>query len=329
LHSAPSTRETDIVHGPTQLKVDDAVLIFGGPYSNLNATEAVLAEAARLQVPHDHIICTGDMAAYCAEPVATIDLVRKSAIHVVMGNCDEQLGLAADDCGCGFPADSLCERLSAAWFQYANRVVRTDQRQWLAQLPRRLDVELGGCRLAVIHGSVSVINQFIFATTPAAIKHQEIERAACEGVIAGHCGLPFTQIVNGKLWHNAGVIGMPANDGTPRVWFSILRPEKSGLSIEHRAITYDHTAAADAMRNAGLPPEYRVALASGIWPSSTVLPVRETQEQGVPLEPCGVVWSSATATRAATRLLWPGWQQPRQSPPTEPVTAAVRGAMES
>ena len=28
--------------------------------------------------------------------------VRDSGIHVVMGNCDEQLGLSAADCACGF-----------------------------------------------------------------------------------------------------------------------------------------------------------------------------------------------------------------------------------
>src|SRR5262245_4893009 len=292
-----------------RLTTDGPVLVFGGPYSNFHATKAVLAEAKRLKIPRERIICTGDMAAYCGDPVATIDLVRESGIHVVMGNCDEQLAMGADNCGCGFPSDSLCERLSSAWFMYANSVVRADQREWLGQLPRRFDLEIAGRHLAVIHGSVSVINRFVFATTPTGIKRGEIELSACDGVIGGHCGLPFTEIIDGKLWHNAGVIGMPANDGTARVWFSLLTPGKAGLKIEHRTIEYDHAAAAAAMRKAGLPPEYRVALASGIWPSCDVLPARETQEQGVPLEPGGVVWKSAKAKgkplRSETGLLWP------------------------
>ena len=37
-----------------------------------------------------------------------------------------------------------------------------------------------------------------------------------DGVIGGHCGLPFTKVVGDRLWHNPGAIGMPANDGTPR-----------------------------------------------------------------------------------------------------------------
>ena len=73
------------------IESDGPTLIFGGPYSNLQATEAALAEAKRLGIASDRIICTGDMAAYCGDPVSTIDLMRESGVHIVMGNCDEQL----------------------------------------------------------------------------------------------------------------------------------------------------------------------------------------------------------------------------------------------
>ena len=78
------------------------VLVFGGPCSNLQAVEAVLAEALRRGIGPDRVICTGDLAAYCGEPAATIERVRAAGIRVVMGNCDEQLGAGAADCGCGF-----------------------------------------------------------------------------------------------------------------------------------------------------------------------------------------------------------------------------------
>jgi len=130
------------------IDADGPLLVFGGPYSNLQATEALLAEARRLRIPKERIICTGDIVAYCGDPVATIDLIRESGIHVVMGNCDEQLAAGAENCGCGFPSDSLCERLSSAWFAYATQVVRSDQRAWLASLPRRIDLNIAGRRLA-------------------------------------------------------------------------------------------------------------------------------------------------------------------------------------
>src|ERR1700739_432104 len=93
-----------------QLPIDGPALVFGGPYGNLQATAAVLAEAERRGIPPARVICTRDLVAYCAEPAATIDLVRRAGIRVVMGNCDEQLAQGAHDCGCGFPQGSTCER---------------------------------------------------------------------------------------------------------------------------------------------------------------------------------------------------------------------------
>ncbi|HXF55156.1 MAG TPA: radical SAM protein [Hyphomicrobiaceae bacterium] len=277
------------------------LLVFGGPYGNLQAMTALLAEADRLGIPAARIICTGDLAAYCADPAATIELVRASGIRVVMGNCDEQLALGADDCACGFPQASTCARLSAEWYAHANRQVGAEARRWLATLPKRIDVEIAGRRLAVIHGGVRRINKYIFASSPLLLKQQELALAGTDGVIAGHCGLPFSQIVDGRLWHNAGAIGLPANDGTPHVWFSLLAPVAGGVRIEHRPLTYDHAAAACAMREAGLGSEYRQALSSGLWPSCEVLPYREVCERGVPLKPGSFLWEAGPSPVYAPR----------------------------
>src|SRR5829696_1562793 len=61
------------------LALTGPLLLFGGPYSNLEATRAVLAEAERRQIPPERIVCTGDVVAYGADAKATVDLVRASA----------------------------------------------------------------------------------------------------------------------------------------------------------------------------------------------------------------------------------------------------------
>jgi hypothetical protein len=87
------------------------------------------------------------------------------------------------------------------------------------------------------------------------------------------------------LWHNAGVIGMPANDGTPRVWYSLIRPKPGGLQVAHRPLTYDHGRTSTKMRLAGLPDGYADALSTGIWPSCDVLLASEKRIQGRPYKP--------------------------------------------
>jgi predicted phosphodiesterase len=273
------------------LQVDKPLIVFGGPYSNLEATRAVLDEAARLSISPDRIICTGDVVAYGADAAATVDLVRDRVGHVVMGNCEQSLAAGSDDCGCGFPTGSSCERLSAAWFAYASRELNNDARSWMADLPRRIYVEIGGCRLAVIHGGVDMINRFIFASTATAIKLEEIRKTEVDGIMGGHCGLPFTQVINRRLWHNAGAIGMPSNDGTRRVWFSLLRAEADGVVIEHRSLDYDYATAAAKIRGARLPEEYAASLETGLWPTCDVLPLKEVHERGVALEPGSAFWS--------------------------------------
>ncbi|HLJ63033.1 MAG TPA: radical SAM protein [Stellaceae bacterium] len=291
------------------------VLVFGGPYSNLEATAALFAEAKRRAIPPERMICTGDIVAYGADAAATLDLLRASGIHLVMGNCEESLGNSSEDCGCGYAEGSACDRLAVTWYDHASRMLDSDRRHFMAGLPRRIDLEIAGRRLAVIHGSVRQINRFVFASTPAAVKREELRASGVDGVIAGHCGIPFTEIIDERLWHNAGAIGMPANDGTPKVWFSLLKPHPDGLSIEHHALDYDHATAAAKMRAAGLPEGYAASLGSGLWPSCDVLPARELKERGVGLTPGSVFWPSRGGRSG---VLWPK-QRPVDQPMTRPL----------
>jgi predicted phosphodiesterase len=312
------------------LATDAPVIVFGGAYSNLEATQALLAAAARDQVPSGNIICTGDVVAYGADAAATAALVRASGIHVVMGNCEESLGAGAADCGCGFTPGSSCDELSAAWFAHARRELDDDGRAWMAGLPRRLDLVIGGLRLAVVHGAVSSVNRFVFGSTAAAIKVAELDLAGTDGIVAGHCGLPFTQSIGGRLWHNPGAIGLPANDGSPRVWYSVLTPRADGLAIAHCALVYDHATAAAKMRRAGLPDGYAATLATGLWPSCDVLPFREIRARGVRLEPGRTHFVRETPARrrpVAARLLWPQGEHDSAAPLTaekfrDPVVTA-------
>ncbi len=275
-----------------RMNVEAPILIFGGPYSNLQATQAVLTEASRRSIPRHRVVCTGDVVAYGADPKACVDLVRNAGIGVVMGNCEEQLAADADDCGCGFVPGSECDRLSAAWFTHARSALDRADREWMGGLPRRLDITVSGLRLAVVHGSLSAISRFVFASTPSRVKALELVSSGADGIIGGHCGLPFTQMIDGRLWHNPGVIGMPANDGTPRVWYSVISPGSAPRSIlvEHACLSYDHQGAATAMRRVGLPEGYASALSSGLWPNCDVLPREEANAQGRPLSSCTLKW---------------------------------------
>ena len=271
-------------------EIDQPVLVFGGPYGNWQATEAVLARADDLGIPPERIVCTGDTVAYCGDAVRTVAALRQSGIHVVMGNCEESLGLERQDCGCGFEEGSDCDLLSVQWFAYSQKILGDDDKIWMSSLPRKLTFGMNGRTLAVIHGGADNLSQFIFRSSSANVKNSDLDNLGVDGVIAGHCGLPFTDTIENRVWHNAGVIGMPANDGTPRTWYSVLNPTPGGIEINTHSLDYDHEAAAARMFELGLPEAYARTLTDGLWPNMDVLPENERTECGQSLAPQTVLW---------------------------------------
>ena len=261
------------------LVLDPPALVFGGPYSNLRALEALRRRAGELGIPASHCICTGDVVAYCAEPEETTAAIRDWGCHVIAGNCEEQLAAAAEDCACGFEAGSECDRLAKGWYPFANARLSPESRAWMATLPTTLTCTIGAWRLRIVHGGVDAINRFIFASQRQVLA-EELGRSHADVAVAGHCGLPFVEKVGAGTWFNPGVIGMPANDGTPEVWYGFIGLEGGDLLLSIRRLGYDHCGAAAAMRRAGHADGYARTLVTGLWPSLDVLPTAERTATG-------------------------------------------------
>lgn len=247
------------------------IVLFGGPYSNLQATEALLStkDVANAET----LICTGDVVAYAADASATIAAVRASGAVVVAGNCEKQLAAGAADCGCGFEEGSACDLLSVGWFSHANAQVGQADRAWMARLPDIVTFSHAGRRYGVIHGGVTDIARFIWPETPTAVFDREWAAAErhvgpLDAIVCGHSGLPFVRTLDQGDWINAGVIGMPPHDGAPQTRYVCLRAGRATIM----SLTYDWPQAQAAMRQVGLTQGYDTALKTGYWPSEDVLP---------------------------------------------------------
>ncbi|MEH6644905.1 metallophosphoesterase family protein [Sulfitobacter sp.] len=207
--------------------LDDDVPLFGGPYSNLQALDALMAWAHAAGIAPERMICTGDIAAYCGAPLACVEAVQGSGAAVLAGNCEKQLAQGADDCGCGFEDGTTCDRLSAAWYAFAQTQMTEDALNWMANLPDVLSFEHQGMRYGVLHGGVTDVARFAFETDEDAVFAQEWASLEAltgpvDGVIAGHSGTPFLRLTAQGPWMNAGVIGMPPHDGAPKTRFAVL-----------------------------------------------------------------------------------------------------------
>ena len=260
------------------------VLVFGGPYSNLAATQALRAEADRLAIPPSRIICTGDVVAYCAEPEDTVREIRDWGITVVAGNCEAQLAAGAVDCGCGFAAVSACDVLAKNWYEFARTRVSPESVAWMAALPSRFDLITGGASVAVIHGGFAQNNRFIFASDSAAME-EELARTDADIVVAGHSGIPFVRQLGRQTWFNPGVIGVPANDATADTWYGLIAMnEDKSLRLTTHRLRYNAQAAAKAMEAMNSTDAYAKTLTNGLWPSLDVLPFDERARAGQRLD---------------------------------------------
>lgn len=261
------------------------ILVFGGVYSNLQALQAIKSVAQDLNILPSHILCTGDIIAYCARPVECIELMRDWGVHSISGNVEQQIAEGLDDCACDFTEGGRCDIFSKQWYPYAQSKIKGANLDWIKTLPAFLSFDYYDKRVVVLHGSYHDTSEFIFASTDWKTKQSNFDALNVDIILSGHCGLPFSQSLNDKYWLNAGVIGMPANDGGSHVWYMTIEMIDGQLKYEHHKLQYDYETAASLMDTAGLVPTYAQTLRSGIWDNMEILPEVEKNMQGKKIFP--------------------------------------------
>ena len=256
------------------------LLVFGGSYSNLQSLEKMRSIASDLGIPPSNVIHTGDVVGYCAQPEEVVQAVREWGIHVIAGNVETQLAEGQTDCGCEFAEGSRCDIFSLQWFPFAQKRLSGASIAWMDALPDFIRFSYAGRQGLVVHGSWFKTAEYVFESSPWEVKARNFQDADVDLVLAGHCGLPFSEEGPDGVWLNPGVIGMPANDGTPLVWYMVL-DDQGGLRWEHLSFEYDHDRAAGLMAAEPLPQAYAKTLVTGVWDNCEILPEVETEAQGV------------------------------------------------
>jgi predicted phosphodiesterase len=261
-------------------KKSGKMLLFGGVYSNLQALEALKQIAEQEGIAPENCVCTGDIVGYCAQPEETVQLFKLWGAKSIVGNVEIQLRENADDCGCDFREGSRCDGFSQLWYPYAQSKLSENSLDFLKTLPNYINFSYADKQVSVVHGSYFNVSEFIFKSTPWQVKQPNFDATKSNVIVAGHCGLPFHHEQNNQLWLNPGVIGMPANDGNPSVWYAIVDDTQSTLSFTHKTLNYNYKLTSKLMQNGLLPKEYSRTIVTGIWDNTEILPAIESGLQG-------------------------------------------------
>jgi len=239
------------------------IAVLGGVYSNSLALAATLADARARGV--EAAFCLGDMGGFGPHPDRVFPLLREHGVLAIQGNYDESLASGRTDCGCGYtdPRDNHYAHISYA---YTRAHTATEHRRWMGALPAHRRLRLGERDVLMCHGSPRATAEFLWeSTTPDGLVARMLDDARAEVILCTHSGIKWHRALgDGRHLVNVGVIGRPENDGTPRVWYTLLTASPGrDLDVEFVPVHYDHEALARDMEAEALPPEFVETVRTG------------------------------------------------------------------
>jgi predicted phosphodiesterase len=235
--------------------------IFGDIHANLEALQAVLADAEENRCTH--YVCLGDIVGYNANPHECVEIIRQLECPVVKGNHDEMAVMVES-------LDSF-NQLAGEALAWTRANLTDDDKEWLREMRMVRQVR----DFTVVHATLDtphrwgyVFNQLDAAasfsyqhTTVCFFGHTHAARVYIRGDSV--LSLPFDRVhveMGKKYFLNVGSVGQP-RDGDWRAAYAIYDVAKT--SIELRRVEYDIATAQQKIIDAGLPHRLAERLALG------------------------------------------------------------------
>ena len=254
----------------------ERVAVFGGIYNNYLALEEAI-EMARAREA-EAIFCLGDLGGFGPYPDRVFPLLRKHEVRVMQGNYDVSVSGGLNDCGCGY-SDPRDNRFAQISYDYTFENTSPANRAWMKDLPTAYRFRLGDVEVLTCHGSPRETNEFLWESgTPDGLLRRFLDGSEAGLILGTHTGIRWQRrLLDGRGFVNVGVLGRPENDGTNRVWFTMLEADPvEGWKVEFVPVAYDHRRLAREMRDEGLPEEFIETTLTGWWTTCLeVLPAKE------------------------------------------------------
>lgn len=230
------------------------IAVISDIHSNLHALEAVFTECTLRDI--QRFFCLGDIVGYAAFPSECLSAIRHLKCPTVLGNHDQYVARGA-------PAYNL-NFMARAGIEYSVNRLKPAAREWLASLPAVLTEE----RTTLVHASLDepLAWNYILCAADAEYSFPRQRTPVC---FYGHTHIPKLYTEEGKQqpeplernrfrldpegrYHiNPGSVGQPRGGGDPRAQFLVFDP--ADLTVEFVRVEYNIDAAAQAIREAGLP----------------------------------------------------------------------------
>jgi predicted phosphodiesterase len=235
--------------------------IFSDIHANLEALEAVLADAQKHKCTH--FVCLGDVVGYNANPHECVERIRDMDCPIVKGNHDEQASLLKSSTDFNALAEQAIE--------WTRDNLTDEDKEWLRGLQLQKQVR----DFTIVHATLDTPAQwgYVFNNLDAAASFTYQHTTVC---FFGHTHVPMVFIrddgvrreriehvridTSKKYFINAGSVGQP-RDGNWRAAYCIYDVDNN--IVEQLRVKYDLAAAQKKIIKAGLPQMLAERLAIG------------------------------------------------------------------
>jgi putative phosphoesterase len=210
--------------------------IIADVHSNLQALASVVSEIEK--AGPDVVVCAGDTVGYGANPNECCQVTRKICVQSVLGN--HEISVLTGN-------TISMNRYAAAAVTWTSQVLTDESTRYLASLGEESKFKLGGTSVAIHHGSVGNLFEYVYEED---LHDDLLARASADILVLGHTHVPYVRKFPSGLIVNPGSVGQP-RDGDNRASFAVLDTDQRICDI-HR-VQYDVEKAYECILSAGLP----------------------------------------------------------------------------
>ena len=222
------------------------IAVISDIHGNMEALNSVLDNIKTNNC--DKIFCLGDYAMAGPEPVETIEkfleLKNQLDITMIQGNTDWMIANYTEEV---YKAIKGAAPVMAEALKNDFEIIPDSQREFLKNLPEKIQVEEDGVKILLVHGSPRKNNENILPDTPLEEVEQMVQGVDADVVLCGHTHMPCGFQTSNKITVvNVGSVGRPFTD-EPKSCYLILTINNGKYLFEHKFVEYDNKKSSEKM----------------------------------------------------------------------------------
>lgn len=220
-------------------------------HGNVQALEAVFDDIKNKE-NISKVLCLGDLALAGPQPNVTLDIIKelvdKNEAVCIQGNTDRMIALYDE---CVLNNLRLKNSIMANALESDVKLLSDEQKLFLKSLPEQAVVEFDNTKILLVHGSPRKNDENIYPDLPLEQVEEMLKETEADLIFCGHTHMPCGYQTNsGKTVVNVGSVGRPFSE-EPKACYVVLEINAEGVSIKHKFVEYDVTAAAKLLEERG------------------------------------------------------------------------------